>query len=155
MLKLSKVNPEIIDKWLHSTIEDGQIINVLINMSWRHCLSFTSEDFKSIGSSVTNIYRIKDALNEYFNERDYPFETIYKPFRAYIKQTKRPYCPLHNKIFKTEIDLKEHIECLKHNFISKTEREIHSDKIIEDEDQATKEKQRKKIEEERKARRDY
>lgn len=81
-MELSKVSLEIIDKYLHSTKEDLQVIDILISMKTWEYLPFFPAEFKNLGSSVTNLYRIKDALNEYFNERQYPFKAYCNPHNA-------------------------------------------------------------------------
>ena len=152
---------EKINKWLHSETKDGQVvIDILINMGMGDVeFNLDNYNFKNIVPPITNKHRIKDALNEYFNEHDYPFEARYdqRKYKAYIVKTRPLSCLFHKKILTTESELIEHLECrLKHNFISRTEQEIHSENIfIENENPTTIKSQKKKKQEEIKAKRDF
>lgn len=156
-MNLSKVPLEIIKKWLKQETVNGQsVIEFLINAK-EFEFSFDTSKFKEIDPSVTDVYRITEALNEYFIKNVYPFEAHCNPYEAYIKRTRPLVCYVHNFLkLKTESDLNEHRECLKKPspFDLRTERIEYPDPILPDKDRATIEIQRKKTEEARKAFRD-
>lgn len=155
-MNLQKVSLEVIEKWLQKETENGQkVIEILFDIT-EFEFNFNPSDFKKIDPSVTdNRYRITEALNEYFIEINYPFEAHCNPYEVYIKKTKSLFCGKHGKILTTESDLKKHRGCLKNHFVLRTERKEYPENIfIEAEERATIEKQKKKIEEERKAIRD-
>lgn len=155
-MALSQVSLEIIDKWLHSKTENSQsVIDVLINMDGEKYY-FYPYDFKKFEPSASNIYRIRDALNKYFKEHGYHFWEAYcNPYEAYIV-TRPLFCPIHKTIISTEFALTEHQDCLsEYSLVFTNEQEEYIEKIIiENNDPAEIEKQRKKREEEIKARKD-